>query len=159
MEGIKTLSLGKKANLNHDISVLLVGNNPIEMSSIYDKLSKLKGKIKRIETAFTQEDVLSKITLMHPNCIVLDDNLGIAPLKTIIKNVNALSKDMISITLLKSDNREEITSGVQEYLMKDGISELKIYNALRNALKFKKTQQYFKIKYRSGKRSLKRMFI
>jgi DNA-binding NarL/FixJ family response regulator len=147
------------ASSNNDINVLLVGNNPLEMSIVYEKLYDLKDKIKRIETAFSQADMLNKIHLTHPNCIILDDNLGLKPLKAIIKNVNELSKEAISITLLKTHNKQEVTSGVQEYILKDGIDSIRIYNALRNALKFKKTQQFFRIKYYSGKRNIKRLFI
>ncbi|WP_296620346.1 hypothetical protein [Marivirga sp.] len=149
----------KKAIANNEISVLLVGNNPIELGLIYEKISDLKGKINRIETAFSLEDTIKKINLMHPNCLLLDDNLGLNPLKAIINNVNALSKEVISITLLKSHNKQEVTSGVQEYIMKEGMDGTRIYYALRNALKFKKTQQFFRIKYYSGKRSVKRLFI
>lgn len=152
-------TLRKKGIANNEINVLLVGNNPIEMSAIYEKLHGLKDKITNIETAFSQEDMLRKINLMHPNCILLDDNIGLNPLKTIINNINALSKEAISVTLLKSQNRQELTSGVQEYLMKEGLDGIRIYNALRNALRFKKTQQFFRIKYYSGKRNIKRMFI
>ncbi|MGJ3235028.1 hypothetical protein [Marivirga sp.] len=159
MRGFNDNNVREVANSNNDINVLLVGNNPLEMSIVYEKLYDLKDKIKRIETAFSQADMLNKIHLTHPNCIILDDNLGLKPLKAIIKNVNELSKEAISITLLKTHNKQEVTSGVQEYILKDGIDSIRIYNALRNALKFKKTQQFFRIKYYSGKRNIKRLFI
>jgi DNA-binding NarL/FixJ family response regulator len=149
----------KKSIVDHDINVILVGNNPIEMSAIYEKLFDLKDKIKRIETAFSQEDMLIKIGSIHPNCIMLDDNLGSTPLKAIINSINSLGKEAISITLLKSHNRQEITSGVQEYVMKDGLDGNKIYNTLRNALRFRRTQLFFRIKYYSRKKNIKRMFI
>jgi|GEM_PF-808906 response regulator of citrate/malate metabolism len=159
MGDFKILNRKQKAVSNNEISVLLVGNNPIELGLLYEKISGLKGKINKIETAFSLEDTLKKIHLMHPNCLLLDDNLGLNPLKAIINNVNALSKEVISITLLKSHNKQEVTSGVQEYIMKEGIDGTRIYNALINALRFKKTQQFFRIKYYSGKRSIKRLFI
>lgn len=155
----KIKNMGEKVLSNNEISVLLVGNNPIEMSIIYEKLHALKDKIKNIDTAFSQEDMLKKINSMHPNCLLLDDNIGLSPLKAIINNVNELTKEAISITLLKSHNKQELTSGVQEYLMKDGVDGTRIYNALINALRFKKTQQFFRIKYYSGRRNIKRMFI
>jgi len=159
MKIVNSFKLKNNALAESEISVLLVGNNPIEMSSIYEKLFDLKDKIKRIETAFSHADMLNKIHLTHPNCILLDDNLGAKPLRAIVENVNALRKEAISITLLKSHNRQEVISGIQEYLMKEGIDSLRIYKALRNALKFRKTQQFFRIKYYSGKSSIKRMFI
>ncbi|WP_375578749.1 hypothetical protein ABWH96_17235 [Marivirga tractuosa] len=159
MKGGNIINIPKKSISDNEISVLLVGNNPLEMSIIYEKLFDLKDKVKRIETAFSHADMLNKIHLTHPNCILLDDNMGINPLKAIIKTINELSKEAISITLLKSHNRQEVTSGVQEYLLKENIDSKRIYSALRNALKFKKTQQFFRLKYYSGKRNIKRMFI
>ncbi len=159
MKSFKFKNTGNNASIENDICVLLVGNNPIEMSIIYEKLYALKDKIKHIEIAFSQEDMMRKINSMHPNCILLDDNVGLNPLKAIINSINELSKEAISITLLKSHNYQELTSGVQESLMKDGLDGTRIYNALRNALRFKKTQQFFRIKYYSGRRSIKRIFI
>jgi len=159
MSAFKSNRVKNDAMASSEISVLLVGNNPIEMSLVYEKLHDLKDKIKRIETAFSHADMLNKINLTNPNCILLDDNLGTKPLKAIVEHVNTLRKEAISITLLKTSNRQEITSGIQEYLMKDGIDSARIYTALRNALKFKKTQQFFKLKYYSGKRSVRRIFI
>ena len=159
MKTFKSIDLQTKASPEDDINVLLVGNNPLEMSLVYEKLFDLKDKIKRIETAFSHADMLNKIHLNHPNCILLDDNMGIRPLKSIVQTVNSLSKEAISITLMKSHNRQEVTSGVHEYLLKEGINSTKVYKALRNALKFKRTQQFFRIKYYSGRRTFKRMFI
>ncbi|HET8859372.1 hypothetical protein [Marivirga sp.] len=159
MKGMSVLGFKKSGAAENEISVLLVGNNPIEMSTIYESLFALKDKIKSIETAFSEADTLQKIGLIKPNCLIVDDNLGLKPLKILIDKVNSLNKSSISITLLKSINKEEITSGVQEYLLKEGISSEKIYNSLRNAIRFKKTQQFFKIKYYSGKKKVKRVFI
>jgi hypothetical protein len=159
MKSFNVKNLRRKDIANGEISVLLVGNNPIEMSVIFEKLHAVKDKIKKIEIAFSHEDMLKKINLMHPNCLLLDDNIGLITLKSIIHTVNELSREAISITLLKSHNKQEITFGVQEYILKDGIEGARIYNALRNALRFKKTQQFFRIKYYSGKRTIKRMFI
>jgi chemotaxis response regulator CheB len=158
MKAINSIDLKKKVSPDAEINVLLVGNNPLEMSLVYEKIFDLKDKIKRIETAFSQADMLNKIHLTHPNCILLDDNMGIKPLKSIVKTVNALSKEAISITLLKTQNKQEVTSGVHEYLMKEGIESARIYRALINALRFKKAHQFFKIKYYSGRQSIKRMF-
>ncbi|SMG27536.1 hypothetical protein SAMN05661096_01620 [Marivirga sericea] len=159
MRGLSISKLDEEVSGNEELNVLLVGNNPLELSIIYEKLFDLKDKINRIETAFSHADMLNKIHLIHPNCILLDDSMGKSPLKAIVKTVNSLSKEAIAITLLKSQNRQEVTSGVDEYLMKDSIESSKIYKALKNALKFKKTQQFFKIKYYSGKRNFKRIFI
>jgi chemotaxis response regulator CheB len=159
MKDFNAFNIKQETTSNVELSVLLVGNNPMEMSVVYEKLFDLQDKIKRIDTAFSPADMLNKIHLSKPNCILLDGSMGINPLKKIVSIVNELSDKMISITLLKTHNRQELTSGVHEYVMRDGIDSNRIYKALKHALKFKKEQQLFKIKSFSGKRNMKRMFI
>lgn len=159
MVGIITIQQSKPKVQEESLKVLLVGNNPIEMSNIYDGLKSLQGKILQLDTSFSDEDTMKKISAVQPNCIIVDDNLGLKPLKILIDKINGLGKEALSITLLKSDNRQEIISGVQEYLMKEGITPDRIYHSLINAIRFRKTQKFLKLKYYTGKRRLKRMFI
>lgn len=149
----------KKGLTTDNIRVLLVGNNPIEMSTLYEGLQNLKGKISKVSTSFSDDDTLKKIATDSPNCIIIDDNLGLKSLKILIDKINQLGKEALSITLLKTKNTQEITYGVQEYLMKESLTPERIYNSLNNALRFRKTQKYLKVKYYTGKKKLKRMFI
>lgn len=149
----------KKVLSPDSINVLLVGNNPIEMSTLYEGLQNLKGKITNISTSFSDDDTLKKIASDSPNCIIIDDNLGLTSLKNLIEKINQLGKEAITITLLKTKNTQEVIYGVQEYLLKESITPERIYNSLKNAIKFRKTQKYFKVKYYTGKKRLKRMFI
>jgi DNA-binding NarL/FixJ family response regulator len=141
------------------INVLLVGNNPIEMSALYEGLNNLKGKIAKVNTAFSDDDTLKKIASESPNCIIIDDNLGLKSLKILIDKINHLGKEAISITLLKTKNTQEAIVGVQEYLLKESITPERIYSSLKNAIKFRKTQKYLRVTYYTGKKRLKRMFI
>ena len=159
MVGLAAIQPSRPEIKEESLKVLLVGNNPIEMSNIYDGLQSLKGKIIQLETSFSDEDTMKKIGMVQPNCIIVDDNLGLKPLKILVDKINGLGKEALSITLLKSDNRQEIISGVQEYLLKEGITPERIYHALINAIRFQKTQKFLKLKYYTGKRKLKRMFI
>lgn len=149
----------KKGITPDGINVLLVGNNPIEMSALYEGLQNLKGKITKVSTSFSDEDTLKKIASDSPNCIIIDDNLGLTGLKSLIDKINQLGKDAISITLLKTKNTQEAIYGVQEYLLKESLTPERIYQSLKNAIKFRKTQKYLKVKYYTGKKRLKRMFI
>ncbi len=142
-----------------NINILLVGNNPIEMSALYEGLQNLKGGITKISTSFSDDDTLKKIASDSPNCIIIDDNLGLKSLKILIDKINQLGKEAITITLLKTKNTQEAIYGVQEYLLKESITPERIYNSLKNAIKFRKTQKYLKVKYYTGKKRLKRMFI
>lgn len=141
------------------IRVLLVGNNPIEMSKVYESLKTLKDKIFKIDTSFSDDDTMKKIASTNPNCIIIDDNLGVVPLKSLIDKINLLGKEALSITLLKTKNSQEVLHGVQEYLMKESLTPDRIYFSLINAIRFRKTQKYLKTKYYAGKKRLKRMFI
>ncbi len=150
---------GNSEKPDDSLRVLLVGNNPIEMSRIFNELHTLKGKILRIDTSFSDDDTIKKIMLQDLNCIIIDDNLGINPLKSLINKINLLGKEALTITLLKTKNSQEVISGVQDYLLKESITPERIYLSLKNAIKFRKTQKYLKIKYYTGKKRLKRMFI
>ena len=141
------------------INVLLVGNNPIEMSTLYDGLQTLKGKIAKVSTSFSDDDTLKKINDDGSNCIIIDDNLGLKSLKALIDKINKLGKEAITITLLKTKNTQETIYGVQEYLLKESLTPERLYHSLKNAIKFNKTQKYLKVKYYTGKKKLKRMFI
>ncbi|MBK6266452.1 hypothetical protein JKA74_15510 [Marivirga sp. S37H4] len=141
------------------LRVLLVGNNPIEMSGIFNGLQTLKDKIFKIDTSFSDDDTLKKIATYDPNCIIIDDNMGLKPLKNLIDKINLLGKEALTITLLKTTNTQEITHGVQEYLLKESVTPERIYLSLMNAIRFRKTQKYLKIKYYTGRKRLKRMFI
>ncbi len=158
------MSTDSSKNVNKVISadsikVLLVGNNPIEMSTLYEGLQTLQGKITNVSTSFTDDDTLKIIASESPNCIIIDDNLGVNSLKILIDKINQLGKDAISITLLKTRNTQEAIHGVQEYLLKESITPERIYHSLKNVIKFRKTQKYLKVKYYTGKKRLKRMFI
>ena len=128
------------------MKVLLIGNNPIELGKLYDGLKSLKHQF-HLETSFTSDDALTKISNTAPNCIVIDDNIGNSTIKSIIKNIQLLGKEAASITLLKTKNVEGVTSGIQEFLLKDSLTPEHLYKALQNASRFHKTQQYLKIKY------------
>ncbi len=129
------------------------------MSALYEGLQNLKGGITKISTSFSDDDTLKKIADDSPNCIIIDDNLGLKSLKILIDKINQLGKEAITITLLKTKNTQEAIHGVQEYLLKESITPERIYNSLKNAIKFRKTQKYLKVKYYTGKKRLKRMFI
>lgn len=141
------------------LNILLVGNNPIELSQVYEALKDVSGKISSIDTAFSEKDTIRKINSSQPDCLVLDDNIGLSSLKLLIDKVEKLGKEAISITLLKSHNGQKLIAGVQEYLMKESLTGERLYKALRNIIRFRKTQQFLKMKYYSSTHQLKGLFI
>jgi len=99
------------------------------------------------------------IKTSKPDCLVLDDNIGIGPLKMLIEKVESLGQGATSITLLKSHNGQKLISGVQEYLMKEGLTGERLYRSFRNIIRFRKTQRFLKMKYCSSKNQLKESLI
>ncbi len=76
------------------LKVLLVGNNPIEMSKIYDQLKSLKERIAKIDISFDDRETLAYVNSHKPNCILIDDNYGSSPIKKLMTSLK-----MLKITL------------------------------------------------------------
>ncbi|GAB3330777.1 hypothetical protein GCM10027429_08550 [Marivirga atlantica] len=129
------------------LKVLLVGNNPIEMSKIYDQLKSLKERIAKIDISFDDRETLAYVNSHKPNCILIDDNYGSSPIKKLMTSLKNVKNNSASLTLLKTKNTTELLVGFQEYLMKESITADRLYSSLKNGLKFRKTRAYLKDKF------------
>jgi hypothetical protein len=135
------------------LNVLVVGNNPIDLSRLFDKLSQDKGKRIVTEMAFDLKTVHERLSKFHPDYILIDDNIGKAELKM---TMNALLNDRktkdIPITVLKNSNYQEfIDMGILSYVLKDNVTIESLYTELKNSLRLKKTQKYIYEAYRKRK--------
>lgn len=142
------------------VNILVVGNNPIELSRVFDKLDKIAGKKFITEIAFDLKSVLERLIHFHPEYILIDDNIGKPELK---QAVNVLLKSRktkdIPITILKNSNYDEaISTGVLNFILKENLSGDSLYTALRNSSKFKKTQLYLYSAYKRRKGQLLRLW-
>lgn len=138
------------------VSVFMIGNNPIDISNVYDKLKKSK-KIRFVtETAFDITDMLKRILRFNPSCILLDDNLGKPELKRIVhKLVRDKRTQDIPLTIVKNSNYSDvITEGVHDYILKDSLNSESIYRSLANSRKLRKTQLYLYKSYKNNKNKL-----
>jgi PleD family two-component response regulator len=139
------------------VNVLLVGNNPIEMGRVMEKLQQVRGCRIITEIAFDLKSIVERLMRFHPNFILIDDNLG----KTDLLNVvNALSLNRrtknVPITVLKNSNYQESpgSMSVLDYLLKQNLSPEGLYNNLKNSLKLRRTQLYLYQAYRKRKNQL-----
>jgi CheY-like chemotaxis protein len=135
-------------------NVLLIGNNPMTLGSIYKKLMGLKDKRLIIDFCFDCQKSIMRALRFRPNIIFLDDNINKKLIRKFIDRINRnkRTKD-IPIALLKSSNYNEVvTSGVQDYLLKENITSERLYHTMRNAGKFKRTARLLKIASRRRKR-------
>ena len=139
------------------LHILLVGNNPIEMGSVLEKLSKVRGQRIITEIAFDVKTILERLIRFRPNFILIDDNIGRSELIDTVKTLSSNSKTKdIPITVLKNSNYEESlgSSSILDYLLKQNLSSDDLYNTLKNSLKFKRTQQYLRLAYQKRKQQL-----
>jgi CheY-like chemotaxis protein len=144
---------GMSENQSNPLKVLVVGNNPIELSSLFDRLSRDKGKHIVTETAFNLKTVSERLSKFHPDYILIDDNIGKSELKiTMSFLLNDRKTKDIPITVLKNSNYQEfIDMGILSYVLKDGVTTESLYNELKNALRLRKTQKYIYEAYRKRK--------
>jgi CheY-like chemotaxis protein len=139
------------------LHVLLIGNNPIEMGSVLDKLKQVRGQRIITEIAFDLKSILERLIRFRPNFIFIDDNIGRSEL---LETVNTLSSNRktkdIPITVLKNSNYHEslASSSILDYLLKQNLSPDDLYKTLKNSLRFRKTQLYLYQSYKKRKGQL-----
>ncbi len=141
------------------LNVLLVGNNPIDLSRTEAGLGQIQNHQVTIETAFDLTSILNRLSKFHPNFILLDDNLGSTGLRLIVQALQEHRKTKdIPVTVLKNSNYvDTINVGVMNYVLKHAITGEVLYTAFMNSLKFKRTQQYLQQAYRKRRGQFMRM--
>lgn len=139
------------------LNVLLIGNNPIEMGRVLEKLQQVRGHRIITEIAFDLKSILERLMRFRPNFILIDDNIG---KNELLVTVNALSSNRktkdIPITVLKNSNYHEAmgSASILDYLLKQNLSPESLYNTVKNSLKFRRTQLYLHQAYRKRKNQL-----
>lgn len=135
------------------LRVLLIGNNPIQMGSLFKDLSDYAEVRYMAETSFTVEDSLKKIQRTRPHCIVIDDSLEPKAIKDLVEAIsNEEVLQDIPITLLKDSNyKSRGYNGIQDFLLKDGLSIEQFSKSIVNAIKFRKSHLSLYRSYKKGK--------
>jgi CheY-like chemotaxis protein len=136
------------------VNILLIGNNPIEMSSMLNTISKIPGRKIITEIAFDLKSSWMRLTTFHPNFILIDDNIGREELGNTVDSLshNVQTRD-IPITVLKNSNYEEsiVSADILDYLLKKDLTADSLYNAIKNTLKFRRTRKYLLDMYNKRK--------
>jgi len=130
---------------SNSINVLLIGNNPIEMGVVLDKLNQVRAQKIITEIAFDLKSIVERLIRFSPNFIFIDDNIGRIEMKQTIKQLanNRKTRD-VPITVLKNSNYREAlgASTILDYLLKQNLSTEALYNTVRSSLRFQRTQLY-----------------
>ena len=136
------------------VHILLVGNNPIEMGGVLEKLNKVRGQKIITEIAFDLKSILERLIRFRPNFILIDDNIGRSVMMETVNTLSANSKTKdIPITVLKNSNYQEslVSSSILDYLLKQNLSPEDLYNTVKNSLKLRRTQKYLYQAYKKRK--------
>jgi len=143
------------------MKVLAVGNNPIELTSVFNHLLKMGERRTEAEIAFDQNSLFERLKSFTPDYIVIDDNIGRKQLGAIVRELLSTRKTKnIPITVLKNSNYSEaINTGVMNYVLKEHVTGDSLYRVLKNSFKVKRTQEYLKQSYKKRKGQLRRLLL
>jgi hypothetical protein len=141
------------------LNVLMVGNNPIELSSILDRLNQTRGGKINTEFAFDWKSSLQCLAYFSPSHIIIDDNIGKQELQLSVNKLQSFRKTKnIPITVLKNSNYQEtLTEGILNYVLKSNISPDSLYKSLSHSLKYRQAQEYLQDAFRKRKSQLARL--
>lgn len=138
------------------MNVLLIGNNPIDLTRTLEKLNQIHGRRIITEIAFDLRSIVERLIKFNPNFILIDDNIGRSELTQTINTLSRTRKTKdVPITVLKNSNyRESSSAGILDYVLKQNFSAESFYSILRNSLKFRRTQLYLRNAYNKRKKQL-----
>ncbi len=139
---------------NEPVNVLLIGNNPIDMSRTLEKLNQIRGSKIITEIAFDLRSIIERLMNFHPNFILIDDNIGRVELAQAVDLLNHRRKTKnIPITILKNSNYQEASpsTSILDYMLKQNFSSESLYKTICNAVKFKRTQRLLSRSYQKRK--------
>lgn len=106
------------------IPVLIIGNNPIEITSIYNLLIGIRSKNYLADFCFNVKDSIEKITTTKPELIFLDDNLMRDEIQKLIRVLKQNVKTRaIKLVALKTSNWSmPFIDYVDDFILKDNLS-------------------------------------
>jgi response regulator of citrate/malate metabolism len=151
-------SLNRVQTAVQTLKIMVVGNNPIDLSKMLTRIQKINDKIVVTEIAFDAQSLLLRLGTFKPDYILLDDNIERGELKAIIKLLHTERETRgIPITIVKNSNYSEaVGNGVMDYVLKETLTGDSLYRILVNSLKFRKTQTFLYQAYNSRKGQLMR---
>ncbi len=140
-----------------EFNVLMIGNNPLELSKVFDHLKMISGKKVITEIAFDLKSGLERLTNFSPNYIIIDDNVGRVELAHVVGYFSRIKKTKkIPITVLKNSNYLETFGGAMNYVLKESLNGEVLYSALKNSLMSSRAQKYLQKVYGQRKKKLLR---
>ena len=115
-------------NGSESMNVLLVGNDPAEISKLYYRINNFKNPLFRIAIAFNLKRIFRRIRRFKPASILIDDRLNRKKLRRLIKRLhrNPNTRE-IPVTLLKSTNNEVgVGAEIDDFVLKENLTAEKL---------------------------------
>ncbi len=144
------------------LNILLIGNNPIDMSGILTKLNQITRAKIATEIAFDIRSLVDRLINFKPNYIFIDDNIGKQELSEAVDTLSHSGKTKnVPITVLKNSNYEESYRGntALDYILKTSVTADSLYQVLKNSLRLRKTQQYIYMAFKHRRRKLSSLLM
>ena len=118
------------------ISVLIIGNNPIEMTSFFNTLIGIRSKNYLTDVCFDVKDCFERMSKEKPEVILVDDNLPLGDIQKMVRVLRQNTKTRnIKIIVLKSSNwNYTVIDNVDDYILKDTIQGEVIDNIIAKNL-------------------------
>jgi CheY-like chemotaxis protein len=149
-----------KTSAAKPVHILLVGNNPIEMGPVLEKLRQVRSRKIITEIAFDIQSIVERLVKFHPNFILIDDNIGRDELVLTVNKLSSTRKTKdVPITVLKNNNYQEslASKSIQDYLLKQNLSSEALCNMIKNTLRFRKAQRFLYQAYKNRKGLFKKL--
>lgn len=138
--------------------VLVVGNNPMELNTVLDRLRAIRQKSVLTEMAFDVSTVAERIPRFLPHHLLIDDNIGSEALRELQLRMPRQARG-IPVTLLKNSNYHEAgIQGISNYVLKHHLSSDHLYCELLNAQLFLASNRNWEKMHNRKKGPLQRLF-
>lgn len=105
------------------IPVLIIGNNPIEMTTIYNLLIGIRSKDYIADVCFNVKDSFERISKTKPAVVLIDDNLELDDINKLVRILkhNPKTKHIKTIALKSSNWNYRVIYHVDDYILKETI--------------------------------------
>ena len=135
-----------KNSAKKKLNVLLIGNNPIGLSLVHEKIKESRMFISESEIVFDPSDVLPKIKSFKPDCIVIDDNMEREDLQAVMQKLKSSeSGKKLPITIVQHSNKDDSPrDGADEFILSENMTGESIGRTLLNSLKIHEMRDYLK---------------
>ncbi|MCZ8071416.1 MAG: hypothetical protein ACK5UP_14125 [Bacteroidota bacterium] len=141
--------------------LLLIGNNPIELSSVVDRLKEIRHQPIVAQFAFDLRSSLQCLSKFAPSYILIDDNIGTDELKETVQEFahNRKTKD-VPITIIKNSNYQATLFDTPlDYVLKSNLSSDRILKTLNRSTTARDAQTFLKRAYQKRKGLLSQLLL